>query len=141
MKRSQNLFLHLEHKARGLTHENSCYNGFVFLNHGVLILGIVFPKGSTVYIGIIKENFSGYATSTDPLNITQCIVYYLLPAFVLGIVPLLIFAFDKENLRYESWKCKKVFVFWHSCVVLVWSRRLAVGICSTWRRANCVWVS
>ena len=50
-------------------------------------------------------NFSGYATSTDPLNITQCIVYYLLPAFVLGIVPLLIFAFDKEKKNTFCWFC------------------------------------
>lgn len=78
-----------------------------FLLQGLheLLHGIAFPKGSTVYIGIIKENFSGYATSTDPLNITQCIVYYLLPAFVLGIVPLLIFAFDKEKKSTFCWFC------------------------------------
>ena len=50
-----------------------------------------------MYIGIIKGNFSGYAASTDPINVFQCVVYYLLPAFVLGIVPLLIFVIDKEK--------------------------------------------
>ena len=78
-----------------------------FLLQGLheLLHGIAFPTGSTVYIGIIKGNFSGYAASTDPINVFQCVVYYLLPAFVLGIVPLLIFVIDKEKKSTFCWFC------------------------------------
>lgn len=78
-----------------------------FLLQGLheLLHGIAFPTGSTVYIGIIKGNFSGYAASTDPINFFQCVVYYLLPAFVLGIVPLLIFVIDKEKKSTFCWFC------------------------------------
>ena len=78
-----------------------------FLLQGLheMLHGIAFPTGSTVYIGIIKGNFSGYATSTDPMNIIQCVVYYLLPAFVLGIVPLLGFVLDKEKKSTFCWFC------------------------------------
>lgn len=78
-----------------------------FLLQGLheLLHAIAFPAGSTVYIGIIKGNFSAYATSTDPINIIQCVVYYLLPAFVLGIVPLLIFVLDKEKKSVFCWFC------------------------------------
>ena len=78
-----------------------------FLLQGLheLLHGLAFPSGSDVYIGIIKANFSGYATSTSPMNYIQCIVYYLLPAFVLGIVPLLIFIFDKEKKSTLCWFC------------------------------------
>ncbi len=78
-----------------------------FLLQGLheLLHGIAFPTGSTVYIGIIKGNFSGYATSTDPMSVIQCVVYYLLPAFVLGIVPLLVFGLDKEKKSTFCWFC------------------------------------
>ena len=78
-----------------------------FLLQGLheLLHGLAFPSGSDVYIGIIKANFSGYATSTSPMNYLQCIVYYLLPAFVLGIVPLLIFVFDKAKKSPPCWFC------------------------------------
>lgn len=70
-----------------------------------LLHGLAFPAGSTVYIGVIKENFSGYAASTDPMNIIQCVIYYLLPAFVLGIVPLLYFVLDREKKSTFCWFC------------------------------------
>ena len=76
-----------------------------FLLQGLheLIHGLACPAGSDVYIGIIKENFSGYATSTSPMNFAQCIVYYLLPAFVLGIVPMVCFLLDKEKKSTVCW--------------------------------------
>ncbi|MBO4898963.1 MAG: DUF3267 domain-containing protein [Lachnospiraceae bacterium] len=78
-----------------------------FLLQGLheLLHGLAFPSGSEVYIGIIKANFSGYATSASPMNYIQCIVYYLLPAFVLGFVPLLGFIFDKEKKSTMCWFC------------------------------------
>ena len=76
-----------------------------FLLQGLheLLHGLACPAGSDVYIGIIKENFSGYATCTSPMNFFQCIVYYLLPAFVLGIVPLVCFMLDKEKRSTACW--------------------------------------
>ena len=76
-----------------------------FLLQGLheLIHGLACPAGSDVYIGIIKENFSGYATTTSPMNFFRCIVYYLLPAFVLGIVPLVCFMLDKEKKSTACW--------------------------------------
>ncbi len=76
---------------------------FLFQGGHELLHGIAFPNGSTVYLGIIKSNFSGYAVSTDPLNYYQCIFYYLLPAFVLGIIPLVFFILDKEKRSGYCW--------------------------------------
>ena len=76
-----------------------------FLLQGLheLLHGLACPAGSDVYIGIIKENFSGYATCASPMNFFQCIVYYLLPAFVLGIVPMVCFLLDKEKKSTVCW--------------------------------------
>ena len=68
-----------------------------------LLHGMACPAGSDMYIGIIKENFSGYATTTSPINFFQCIVYYLLPALVLGIVPMVCFLLDKEKKSTVCW--------------------------------------
>ena len=80
---------------------------FSFLLQGLheLLHGLAFPAGSTIHLGIIKANFSGYATSTAELNIFQCIFYYLLPAFVLGIIPLLFFITDKKQNSTFCWFC------------------------------------
>ena len=76
-----------------------------FLLQGLheLLHGLACPAGSDVYIGIIKENFSGYATSTSPMNYDQCIIYYLLPAVVLGIRPVVCFGLDKEKKSTACW--------------------------------------
>ena len=37
------------------------------------------------------------------MNFFQCIVYYLLPAFVLGIVPMVCFLLDKEKKSTVCW--------------------------------------
>ena len=78
-----------------------------FLLQGLheLLHGIAFPAGSIVYIGIIKANFSGYAMSMSPINMIQCVIYYLLPAFVMGIVPLMAFLLDKEKKSVFCWFC------------------------------------
>jgi hypothetical protein len=68
-----------------------------------LLHGIAFPAGSTVYIGVIKDNFSLFAVSTDSINLAQCVVYHLLPAFVLGIVPLLLFIICRPKQGALCW--------------------------------------
>ena len=68
-----------------------------------LLHGIAFPRGSTVYIGVIKENFSAYAVSSGCMNLAQCIVYYLMPAFILGIVPLLLFIACRPKRGMLCW--------------------------------------
>ena len=78
---------------------------FLLMGLHELLHGLTFPNGSTVYIGIIKENLSGYAISTNPINIFQCIIYYLLPAFVLGIVPLVLFVSDRKKTSTFCWFC------------------------------------
>jgi hypothetical protein len=68
-----------------------------------LLHGLAFPRGSTVFIGVIKENFSAYAVSSRCLNLAQCVVYYLLPAFILGIVPLLLFIAGRPKKGRLCW--------------------------------------
>ena len=70
-----------------------------------LIHGLAMPKGSTVYIGIIISNFSGYATSNAYMNMFQCVMYHLLPAFILGILPLICFVVNKEKKDFICWFC------------------------------------
>lgn len=68
-----------------------------------LLHGIAFPNGSTVYIGIITRNFSGYATSTASMTMVECIIYHLFPVVVLGFVPLFLFIIDKDKKRLLYW--------------------------------------
>ena len=46
-----------------------------------------------------------YAVLFSKNKNTDALYIYLLPAFVLGIVPLLIFAFDKEKKSTFCWFC------------------------------------
>ncbi|MGI6051601.1 MAG: DUF3267 domain-containing protein [Bilifractor sp.] len=68
-----------------------------------LLHGLAFPRGSTVYIGFIRDNFSAYAYSSNCMNLAQCIVYHLLPAVVLGIVPLLLFIACRPKKGRMCW--------------------------------------
>lgn len=65
--------------------------------------GFALPPGSEVHIGIIKENFSAYASSSACMSLPQCALYYLLPCFILGIVPLLVFFAARKKGRAWCW--------------------------------------
>jgi hypothetical protein len=68
-----------------------------------LLHGIAFPGGSKVYIGFIVDSFSGYAISSGSIDFLECIVYHLLPAFILGVVPLLLFISFKQKKGMMCW--------------------------------------
>lgn len=58
-----------------------------------LLHAISFPAGAEVSFGIIASSFSAYASSTAPMMKWQFIVMSLLPFFVLGVIPIVIFFF------------------------------------------------
>lgn len=68
-----------------------------------LLHALSIPGGNEVHIGIIRSSFSGYASSTAPMNIIECILYYIVPALILGIVPLILFIFRKDKNNFLSW--------------------------------------
>jgi hypothetical protein len=68
-----------------------------------LLHGLAFPRGSTVCIGVIKDSFSAYAYSSASMDMAQCVIYHLLPAFVLGIVPLLLFIARRPKKGRLCW--------------------------------------
>lgn len=68
-----------------------------------LLHGIAFPGGSKVYIGFIVDSFSGYAISSSSIDLLQCVVYHLLPAFLLGVIPLLLFISFKPKKGMLCW--------------------------------------
>ena len=64
--------------------------GFVLILVHELLHAVVYPKGATVYIGIMPKQFSAVALASYPLSRVRFVVMSLLP-YVLGIVPLVLF--------------------------------------------------
>lgn len=70
---------------------------FVGILLGVLLIpvheylhGVCFPKGATVYVGLIPQKLAAFAVCHAPVSWRRFMVMSLLPT-ILGIVPLLIF--------------------------------------------------
>ncbi len=55
-----------------------------------LLHAVAFPKGATVYIGIMPKSFTAVALSASPVKRNRFIFLSLLP-ILLGIVPLMLF--------------------------------------------------
>ena len=64
--------------------------GFVLMLVHELLHAVVYPKGATVYIGIMPKQFAAVALASYPMSRVRFAVMSLLP-YVLGIVPLVIF--------------------------------------------------
>jgi len=67
--------------------------------------GICFPKGATVYIGLIPQKMAAFAICHEPISWQRFMGMSLLPT-VLGIVPLLVFLLAPahcEGLRGVCW--------------------------------------
>ncbi len=64
--------------------------GFVLMLVHELLHAVVYPKGATVYIGIMPKQFSAVALASYPMSRVRFAVMSLLP-YVLGIVPLVLF--------------------------------------------------
>ena len=66
--------------------------GFLLFIVHELLHAIVYPKGATVYIGIMPGQFAAVALASYPLKRGRFILMCLLP-YILGIIPLVIFYF------------------------------------------------
>lgn len=64
--------------------------GFVLMLMHEWLHAVVYPKGATVYIGIMPKQFAAVALASYPMSRARFIVMSLLP-FLLGIVPLVMF--------------------------------------------------
>ncbi len=64
--------------------------GFALMLAHEWLHAVAYPKGATVYIGIMPKQFAAVALASYPLSRTRFIVMSLLP-FLLGIVPLVMF--------------------------------------------------
>jgi len=75
---------------------------FVGLPLHELLHAIVYPKGATVYIGVMPRQLTAVALASYPLCRSRFILMSLLPV-ILGVVPLLLFLTAPEtNRAYNS---------------------------------------
>ena len=72
--------------------------GFLLFIVHELLHAIVYPKGATVYIGIMPGQFAAVALASYPLKRRRFILMCLLP-YILGIIPLVIFYFMPAELK------------------------------------------
>lgn len=88
-----------------------------------LLHAISVPRGATSHVGIIKGNFSAYAFTDACMTLPQCVCYYLVPALVLGIIPLIIsFFFKKRSLFWQVFLiCLCPNRIGSDCAGLVWA--------------------
>lgn len=64
--------------------------GFVLMLVHELLHAMVYPKGATVYIGIVPKQFAAVALASHPLSRARFILMSMLP-LLLGILPLVLF--------------------------------------------------
>ena len=64
--------------------------GFVLMLVHEFLHAVVYPKGATVYIGIVPKQFAAVALASYPLSRARFIQMSMLP-FLLGILPLALF--------------------------------------------------
>ena len=83
--------------------------------------GFAIPQNGMAFIGIIKENFSAYAFTNTCMTLPQCVCYYLVPAVVLGIFPLMVCI----ALRNRS-------TFWHIFLLAFYYRTDSNGPGLVW---------
>lgn len=72
--------------------------GFLLLIIHELLHAIAYPKGSTVYIGIMPKSFTAVALSSSPVKRNRFIFLSILP-IILGLIPLVIFCFSSNSLK------------------------------------------
>ena len=79
-----------------------CFCSILCMPLHELLHAISIPRGATSYIGIIKGNFSAYAFTDACMTLPQCVCYYLVPAFALGVIPLIFSLLIKnKNLFWQ----------------------------------------
>lgn len=72
--------------------------GFLLIFIHELLHAIAFPKGATVYIGIMPKSLTAVALSSNPVKRNRFIFLSILP-IILGIIPLVIFCLSNNDLK------------------------------------------